>query len=166
MNNNGYLLRNNHSNKCDPYRAPTTRISCNMGDCESPYLWQVEPWSKVRTCLFWIDRQSSILFSSVHPIAIVANKFVVLFASIDEHLNQLMIVIVFLIDQWHVSIVMDSVSSRERKKLSSIFFRMIWTNCFSPIQHSNMIKVQRGNNGSMWSSSLSSILALIHVHST
>ncbi|CAF1629492.1 unnamed protein product, partial [Adineta ricciae] len=46
VNNNGYLLKNNYSNKCDPYRAPTTRISCNMGDCESPYLWHVEPWSK------------------------------------------------------------------------------------------------------------------------
>jgi hypothetical protein len=41
-------MKNNYSNKCDPYRAPTTRISCNMGDCESPYLWQVELWSKVR----------------------------------------------------------------------------------------------------------------------
>jgi hypothetical protein len=47
VNNNGYLMKNNYSNQCDPYRAPTTRISCNMGDCESPYLWHVEPWSKV-----------------------------------------------------------------------------------------------------------------------
>jgi len=41
-------MKTNYSNKCDPYRAPTTRISCNMGDCESPHLWHVEPWSKVK----------------------------------------------------------------------------------------------------------------------
>ncbi|CAF3531154.1 unnamed protein product [Rotaria sp. Silwood1] len=46
VNNNGYLMKSKLSNKCDPYRAPTTRISCNMGDCESPFLWHVEPWSK------------------------------------------------------------------------------------------------------------------------
>jgi len=45
VNNNGYLMKNNYSNHCDSYRAPTTRISCNMGDCESTYLWHVEPWS-------------------------------------------------------------------------------------------------------------------------
>jgi hypothetical protein len=46
VNNNGYLMKYNYTNKCDPYRAPTTRISCNMGDCKSLYLWHVEPWSK------------------------------------------------------------------------------------------------------------------------
>lgn len=61
MNNNGYLMRTNYSSKCDPYRAPTTRISCNMGDCESPYLWQVEPWSKVRANLL-LSINNLILF--------------------------------------------------------------------------------------------------------
>ncbi|CAF3570110.1 unnamed protein product [Adineta steineri] len=46
VNNNGYLLKNNYTTQCNQYRAPTTRISCNMGDCESPYVWHVEPWSK------------------------------------------------------------------------------------------------------------------------
>jgi hypothetical protein len=86
VNNNGYLMKNNHSNKCDPYRAPTTRISCNMGDCESPYLWQVESWSKVRnkSILFRYFKLIFYSSSSVHRIVIVVNKPDMFIVKIDK----------------------------------------------------------------------------------
>jgi len=109
VNNNGYLMKNNYSNQCDPYRAPTTRISCNMGDCESPYLWHVEPWSKVNyfnlvCCLFMK------VFCSVHRIVIEVNKYDMFIVKIDNHLYRLMIVFVFRINLLYVLIVMDLVS--------------------------------------------------------
>jgi hypothetical protein len=103
-------MKTNYSNKCDPYRAPTTRISCNMGDCESPHLWHVEPWSKVKKIKILFLENFHLFIFSVHLIVIVVNKHVMFIVKIGNHLYQLMIDFVFLINQLHVLIVMDFVS--------------------------------------------------------
>lgn len=114
VNNNGYLMKTNYSNNCDPYRAPTTRISCNMGDCESVYLWHVDPWSKVRHLheqrdipCWWI----SFVFS-VPLIVIEVNKHAMSTVNIGKHLNRWMIASVFRISLSHESIATDFVSAR------------------------------------------------------
>jgi len=80
INNNGYLLQTNYSNQCDPYRAPTTRLSCNMGECDSFYIWHVEPWSKCSSdCnrgeqtrhVYCRNRQT---LSPVHDALCISNK--------------------------------------------------------------------------------------------
>lgn len=49
-------------------------------------------------------------YFSVHLIVIVVNKLVKFIVNIDKHFYELMINIVFLINQLHVLIVMDLVS--------------------------------------------------------
>ena len=110
VNNNGYLMKTNYSNNCDPYRAPTTRISCNMGDCESTYLWHVEPWSSVKQRRFRSLIIDCHCLVSALRIAIEVNKHVKFIVKIVKHLYRLMTDFVFHISLLHGSIVTDFVS--------------------------------------------------------
>jgi hypothetical protein len=59
-------------------------------------------------------------YFSVHQIVIAVNKHVMFIVKIDNHLYPSMIDFVFLINQLHVLIVMDSVSYKKTLFLISL----------------------------------------------